>query len=188
MKEIYREIFSDVDIRPMLGAARYMLQLELMKEDAIKIQEEIRNTEYPFVETGKPFPKIASAYADDLVAALSCEGLEADRVFRCYLRKLIEETEKKQERELDVTFSSRTLLLCKIIRSLKEVVDYKEWETEDNEILDIILRELCLDCYLIECLYDDELDDLDEPLEEYDEDLDIEEPGEEKATEKIEQK
>ena len=57
MKEKYREIFSDVDLRPMLGAVRYMLQLELQKEDAVKLQDDIQKTGYPFVETDRPFPK-----------------------------------------------------------------------------------------------------------------------------------
>lgn len=166
MKEKYKNIFCEIDIAPMLGAARYMLQLELLKDDAVKLQDDMDQMKYPFVETEQPSPKFAKNVATELVAALTIESMGAERIFREYLKKALEDTAHKQKEIMNESFSTNSHLLCRVVRSLKESIEFRDWETDDEELLEGILQELCFDSFLFDFFQIEELEEFDEDLTE----------------------
>lgn len=143
MKDAYDKIFLD-DPRGLFQRARYMLMLEKMKDKAIELSDDLRNTEYPFLETGQLFPGIASAKSDTLVAAFEAEIAIAQREFRESLEDVILRSRNLQKKYLGDVLEINSKALCVATRHVVSISDYYTEETKDEAILEAIIFALYL--------------------------------------------
>ena len=156
-KEKYSKIFDSEEGRQIFPMARYMMQLEEMKDQAVTFVDGVKNTKYPFIYTEFARPDLAIHSSEMLLNAITAEASEAENRFREALLKVLRDTVSIQRREFGYAFNTTPKSVCKITRNLKDRYYGNPAEDTDEEILEKIIFTIDLDRWCSD-FYEDDLE------------------------------
>ena len=135
---------GSADIFP---AARYIMQLENIKETASILVNKINSVEFPFKYTGMDRPDDAVFGAEYLVRAIAEEQIQAEERFRDMLVRIFKVTKQMQEKEFGEYLEVDYFDAYKIIKDLKHKIFTDPMEESDEEILEKIIFTVDLSCW-----------------------------------------
>ncbi len=135
---------GSADIFP---AARYIMQLENIKETASILVNKINSVEFPFKYTGMDRPDDAVFGAEYLVRAIAEEQIQAEERFRDMLVRIFKVTRQMQEKEFGEYLEVDYFDAYKIIKDLKHRIYGDPMEDSDEEILEKIIFTVDLSCW-----------------------------------------
>ena len=135
---------GSADIFP---AARYIMQLENIKETASILVNKINSVEFPFKYTGMDRPDDAVFGAEYLVRAIAEEQIQAEERFRDMLVRIFKVTRQMQEKEFGEYLEVNYFDAYKIIKDLKHRIYGDPMEDSDEEILEKIIFTVDLSCW-----------------------------------------
>jgi len=138
-KEAYEQIFFTEDSRKIFPMARYMMQLEDVKDEAIKFLDKVNRTQYPFIYTEYARPELTIQGGKMLINAVVAEAAVAENEFRSALLQVIRDTRGLQKKHFGYEFSDDSDLAGKIVRNLKDRFYGDPLEETDEDILEKII-------------------------------------------------
>ena len=142
MDIIKRSVSADI-----FPAARYIMQLENIKETASILVNKINSVEFPFKYTGMDRPDDAVFGAEYLVRAIAEEQIQAEERFRDMLVRIFKVTRQMQEKEFGEYLEVDYFDAYKIIKDLKHRIYGDPMEDSDEEILEKIIFTVDLSCW-----------------------------------------
>ncbi len=141
------EIIKRSGTTDIFPAARYIMQLESIKEAASILVNKVSNVEFPFKYTGTDRPDDAVFGAEYLVRAIAEEQIQAEERFREMLVRVFKITREMQEKEFGEYLEVDYFDAYKIIKDLKHRIYGDPMEDSDEEILEKIIFTVDLSCW-----------------------------------------
>ena len=145
--ERFMDIIKKSGTTDIFPAARYIMQLESIKEAASILVNKVSNVEFPFKYTGTDRPEDAVFGAEYLVRAIAEEQIQAEERFREMLVKVFKITRDMQEKEFGEYLDVDYFDAYKIIKDLKHKIFTDPMEESDEEILEKIIFTVDLSCW-----------------------------------------
>ena len=143
----FMEIIKRSGTTDIFPAARYIMQLESIKEAASILVNKVSNVEFPFKYTGTDRPDDAVFGAEYLVRAIAEEQIQAEERFREMLVRVFKITREMQEKEFGEYLEVDYFDAYKIIKDLKHRIYGDPMEDSDEEILEKIIFTVDLSCW-----------------------------------------
>ena len=145
--ERFMDIIKKSGTTDIFPAARYIMQLESIKEAASILVNKVNSVEFPFKYTGTDRPEDAVFGAEYLVRAIAEEQIQAEERFREMLVKVFKITRDMQEKEFGEYLDVDYFDAYKIIKDLKHKIFTDPMEESDEEILEKIIFTVDLSCW-----------------------------------------
>ena len=145
--ERFMEIIKRSGTTDIFPAARYIMQLENIKEAASILVNKVNSVEFPFKYTGTDRPEDAVFGAEYLVRAIAEEQIQAEERFREMLVKVFKITRDMQEKEFGEYLDVDYFDAYKIIKDLKHKIFTDPMEESDEAILEKIIFTVDLSCW-----------------------------------------
>ncbi|MBR6484035.1 MAG: hypothetical protein IKT14_03355 [Clostridiales bacterium] len=143
----------------LFPAARYIMQLENIKESASILVNKVNSVEFPFKYTGMDRPDDAVFGAEYLVRAIAEEQIQAEERFREMLVRVFKITRDMQNEVFGEYLEVDYFDAYRIIKNLKHGIYGDPMEESDEEILEKIIFTVVLSCWFDSYDEDDEEDD-----------------------------
>ncbi len=157
--ERFMDIIKKSGTTDIFPAARYIMQLESIKEAASILVNKVNSVEFPFKYTGTDRPEDAVFGAEYLVRAIAEEQIQAEERFREMLVKVFKITRDMQEKEFGEYLDVDYFDAYKIIKDLKHKIFTDPMEESDEEILEKIIFTIDLSCWFDRFDEEDDYDD-----------------------------
>ena len=177
-REAYEQIFFTEESKKIFPLARYMMQLEDVKDEAIKFLDKVNKTEYPFIYTDYAKPELTIQGGHMLINAVVAEAAGAEHEFRSTLLEIIRNTRHLQRKYFGYEFLDDSNLAGKIVRNLKDRFYGDPLEDTDEDILEKIIFTIDLGHWCSDFFCDDSEEESEGSwLSSILEDLTEDEPG-----------
>ena len=167
------EIIRGSGFENIFPAARYVMQLEDVKEKASVLVNKVNAVEFPFKYTGTERPDDAVFGAGYLVRAIAEEQIQAEERLREMLVQAFKNTKETQKEVFGESYDVSYFDAYKIIKDLKMNFGTDPMEESDEDILEKIIFVIDIDYWL------DHLDEEYKSIDEDDDGEDITEKDEE---------
>ncbi len=161
----FMEIILKIGAEDIFKTARYVMQLEDLKQHANVMVDKVNALEFPFRYTGNDRPEEAVLGSQYLIRAIAEEQIVVEEWLRKKLVKVFADTRDLQLAAFGECLEMDPEGACKVVKNLKDRYLGDPREESDDEILEKIIYTLNLDLWL---KYTDE--DLKRLSESWDED------------------